>query len=424
MPAEGESNSIRKLNEDDFEILFSQQSRAYPTFFRSEGDQQERVREAVRKSLCRPDVTWFGLFDESRLMGSMRFHDFVVNFRGAAIRSGGVGGVAVDMVDKKKRLAKRMMEYYIEHYRTNQSPLGLLWPFRPDFYHKMGFGYGGRVYRYNISPGSFPDSDMRTEVRVLGASDEAALGECYDRYARSVTGAVLEPDRACPKFAADALKQGRVVGYGAGDRLDGFLIYQFGEKEKTNFLEYDLFVTRFVCATPDSLAALASFLRVQGDQVRHVIIDLADDSLHYLLSDPRDTSGELVAPVTHVTGKVGLGIMYRVFDVEQFFECSKEARFGDRSIVVQFEISDSFIPSNEGSYAVAFEAGGARLKTSGKADVRITLDMSDFSSLLMGAVTLERLVLYGRAKVSAQSRVGDVDDIFRVTHQPVCLHPF
>ena len=419
-----EAETIRQLNEDDFETLFSQQSRAYPTFFRAGGDQLARIREAVKKSLSRPGVTWYGLFEDKRLAGSMRLHDYTVNFRGTPVASGGVGGVAVDLVDKKKQLAKRLMEFYIDHYLASDAPFGLLWPFRPDFYRRMGFGYGGRVYRYTVSPDALPDSELRSQVRTLSGNDLTALADCYHRYAATVTGTVLEREQACPKFIADAVEQERVVGYESDNRLDGFLIYQFGEKEKANFLQYDLLVTRLVYTTSASLAGLAGFLRAQADQVRSVILDIPDDSLHYFLADPRDAARELVAPVTHVTGKVGLGIMYRVLDVRRFFAAVGKASYGAQSVNIRFDIADSFVPGNAGTYTVAFSNGRANLIADEHAQVRIGLDIADFTSLILGAVTLEQLVVYRRATVSNEATISDIDSLFRVSHQPICLHPF
>lgn len=424
MSAEHETESIRRLNEEDFEALFRQQARAYPTFFRAEGEQLDRIRDHVRKSLTSPTVAWYGLYENDRLAASMRLHDFLVCYRGVEVPAGGVGAVAVDLTDKKRRLAKALMENYIDHYRRRPAPLGLLWPFRPDFYHKMGFGYGGKVHRYTVPPESLPDSPFRKQVRYLSGDDQQALADCYHRYARALTGLVAEPEGACPRFILEPLSQERVVGFERDGVLEGFLLYQFGEKEKTNFLEYDLQVTRLITTTPASLAALLGFLRAQADQVRRVIVDTADDNLHYLLSDPRDGSRELVAPITHVVGKTGIGIMYRVFDIPAFFAATSKARYGDGPCTVTFEVTDSFVPANAGAYTLRFADGHAALVAEPADTARVELDIAEFSSLLMGAVSLSKLAWYGKARVSDESVLARVDDVLHLAHPPICLHPF
>lgn len=49
-------------------------------------------------------MNFYGLYNEENLIGGMRLHDFKMNLLNTKIFVGGVGGVAVDLLHKKKRL--------------------------------------------------------------------------------------------------------------------------------------------------------------------------------------------------------------------------------------------------------------------------------------------------------------------------------
>lgn len=414
---------IRELGGADLDILLAQQRNAYPGFFASESISEEKMRAHFEKSLASDTVTWFGAFADEQFLGSMRVHDFVVNVRGVPVPAGGVGAVAVSLYKKKQRVAKELMDFYLDYFLKKNTSFCLLWPFRPDFYRRMGFGYGGPVYRYTVPATSFPDSPLRKDVEEAAADDTAALGECYHRYASKINGMVLEEGRA-PKHLSDALDQKRVAVFRKGSRIDGFIVYQFTKPEGSHPLQYDLKVTRLIYTSPESLRALSGFLRSQQDQIRHVVTDLPDDSLHFLLEDPRDTHRELYQPINHRSGGVGIGIMYRVIDIPRFFEQLGSAAFGAESLVLKLKIEDSFLPSNSGAYVVAYDKGKPTMAPSGKPDVTIALDIGDFSSLIMGAVTFEKLFNFGRVTIDRPSAVDQVTRLFATDHKPNCLHPF
>jgi predicted acetyltransferase len=49
-----------------------------------------------------------------------------------------------------------MMLYFLRHYREQGAPLVALYPFRPDFYRQMGFGYGTKMDQHRVKPSALP----------------------------------------------------------------------------------------------------------------------------------------------------------------------------------------------------------------------------------------------------------------------------
>ncbi len=70
------------------------------------------------------------------------------------------------------------------------------------------------------------------------------------------------------------------------------------------------------------------------------------------------------------------------------------------------------------------DEGRARLVDGGAADVELSMDISDFSSLVVGAVEFGRLHAYSRATISEEAYVPLVNKLFRAGKPPWCLTHF
>ncbi|MBD3401629.1 GNAT family N-acetyltransferase, partial [candidate division GN15 bacterium] len=363
------------------------------------------------------------LFRDNELVGAMRFHDFRLNVRGTAVTAGGVGGVAVDLMHKKERVAWEMMQFYLHHYRERGAPMALLWPFRPDFYRKMGFGYGAKMNHYQIKPAELPASNLRRQVRFLSAADIPSLVGCHNEYFKRRNGMIEENEHAFFRiFGADARQE--VIGFARDGVLEGYAVIAFDNFDPHNFIGYDLRVHQLVYLTREALAGLLGFLQSQLDQVRWVRLSSSDDSLHFLLHDPRNDSSVIERPVHHSTNTAGVGIMYRVIDLARLLDLLGDDTFGAGEMTLGITLEDTFLPQENGRRVLRFANGRAALVDSDATDAEIALPMEDFSSLLMGAVSFERLWEYGRAETSDPALIDQVTTIFRTEASPLCLTGF
>ena len=85
---------------------------------------------------------------------------------------------------------------------------------------------------------------------------------------------------------------------------------------------------------------------------------------------------------------------------------------------------DSFFKENEGSTLIHFVNGKPHLKDKGRHDVEIHLDVSDFSSLIMGVVNFKTLFEYRLAEISDTNYLGTVNTIFITEEKPKCTTLF
>ena len=413
-------SEIRILKEMEFDALVEILDNAYPAFRSTQPEDREkkkaRLLEAHNEN---PLVAFYGLFREGQLRGVMRLHDFTMNFLGVQMLAGGVGAVAVDLLHKKEHVAKEMIDYFLAHYREQGAALAILYPFRPDFYKRMGFGYGPKMDQYRVKPDAFPKGPTKAHVRMLGEADVAAVLACYTRYAQRTHGMIERRERDIKKMLEN--QEHVIIGYERAGRIEGYIVFDFEKGEMS--LHNDIHIRELVYENHAALSELLIYLHTQADQIRHVIFETLDSTFYFLLSDPRNGAPNLIPPVYHESNVQGVGLMFRVIDAPRMFELLQARDFGGQTCRLRLTLTDSFLPENAGSTTVHFERGRAALADEG-ADVEVRMNVAEFSSLLAGAVDFEALMLYGLAEISDPAYVQTLQRLFWVERGPVCMTGF
>jgi predicted acetyltransferase len=414
---------IRVLASEELPTFISIAANAYPRFGWHVPDKRKPLLQRLRtRHEDDPSVRFVGLFRDGQLLGGMRLHDFSMNLFGTMTSVGGVGMVAVDLLHKKQHVAKELLEYFLRTYRAQGASLALLYPFRPDFYRKMGFGYGPKKSRYRVRPAALPRGNRPTHLRYLTQADVPALLACYQRYARRTHGMIARTKRDIERLLSKS--ELRVIGYEAHGAIQGYMAFTFASTCDENFLCNDLHVVELLHASREPLAEFLTFLAIQHDQVERVVVDTFDDVFHVLLDDPRNGDPALIRSVYHPTNVQGVGLMYRVLDVPALFAALRHHNFGGQTCRLRITLEDTFLPENAGSTVVAFDAGHATVTGATDADVEIRVNVADLSSLVVGAVDFERLYTYGRAQISDLDYLETLQRLFAVARPPICMTGF
>ncbi|MCB9430850.1 MAG: GNAT family N-acetyltransferase [Ardenticatenaceae bacterium] len=411
---------IRKLNQADVADLVDVVANAYPAFGASTVEARERLYGRLKERLDKP-APYYGLFEGETLLGAMRLHDFTMKLHSARVLVGGIGGVAVDLAYKKEKVARDLVLYFLHHYRNRGAPLTALYPFRPDFYRQMGWGYGTKLSLYRVAPANLPRGSKQG-VRFLENRDweKTAVLDCYHRYLEQTNGMFVRSRADFDELFGNLAN--KFVGFYDGKKLRGYLIFHFEKVEGGSFLQNDIVVSELIYETPAALRGLLAFLHTQADQIRQVVFNLLDDDFHYVFHDPR-YSNRLLPSVYHESNVQGVGLMYRVIHVKRLFTALREHDFGGQSCRLRLTVRDSLLPENAGEVLLVVENGRCRLDE-GEAEVAITLDVADFSSLIVGAIGFAQLYRYGLAEISDLAWVDKVDRLFAVRQKPVCLASF
>jgi predicted acetyltransferase len=417
-------SEVRPLMAEDFAAATQIFAEAYPGM----KIVSAKDREALQERLLRfhesreedPTAAFYGLFRDGDLMGIMVLYEFEMNFHGAPVPIGGVGQVAVALPHKKEHVCKEMIRYFLRRCRERGVPLTALYPFRPDFYRNMGFGYGSKMDQYCVKPLAFPKGPSKAGVRNLTAEDKPSLRDCYARVAGRTHGMMRKTEREMRQLFGKA--ENRLVGYEEDGKIRGYLVYTW--EHGGSFIVNDLHIREFVYETRDALSALCTYLHSQDDQVRNVVLNTQDEHFYHLLLDPRNGSDRLIPPVYHETNAQGVGLMYRVVDTPGIFDLLGERDFGGQTCRVKLTVADSFLPENAGSSLLQFERGRLRRQADCGYDVELSLAIEDFSSMLAGTASLGSLYRYGRASLSDPAYLDTLHRIFAVERKPVCTTDF
>jgi predicted acetyltransferase len=116
--------------------------------------------------------------------------------------------------------------------------------------------------------------------------------------------------------------------------------------------------------------------------------------------------------------------MYRFIDVREAVSLMGGYDFGPGKLTVHLNITDSFLPANSTGIVIEFRDGRAKLTKMQSADVELRMDISDFSSLLMGVIQLRRLHTFGLVELSDSAYLEQIDKLFSFPERPVCNTAF
>ena len=415
-----EIRSIPQEQLDDFVDLYCD---AYPGMNIVTAEEKKKLKDRYAKTSQDPRRTLYGMYDNSALLGGIILFDYRMNLFGHIVSVGGAGSLAVNLLHKKEYVARDLMKFFFEHYRDNGSLFATLWPFRPDFYRQMGCGYGSKIDQYKIKPSQLPKTEGKEHVRFLTADDAPALLEFYNRMVDRHTG-MIEETLQNLQTTFEVRERWKWVGFFDGDRITGYMIFFFERGLPGNFVDNHINIMEMQWENGRALAGLMSFLRTQFDQISLIKISTNDEDFHHLLADPRNDTGNLINPVYHESNVSGVGIMFRVLDTPAVFTTLKDHSFGGVDCKLKLNIKDSFLPQNDSSLVVHFAGGKPSLESGGSFDVEVTMDIADFSSMLLGAVSFKSLHDYGRAEISDNAQIGLVSRAFATEEKPVCLTSF
>ncbi len=363
-------------------------------------------------------VTPQGLFRNGELLGGMYFRDFKLNFHDEIILLGGLGFVATDLLHKKEGVAREMVTYFLEHYDAKGAGIVSLYAFRLDFYRKMGFGFGTKTSQYRIRPSELPRRN-KSDLAFLEADDLSLMTECYNRYAKRNHGMLIHAEGWWLDLIS---KEKYTVGYFQNGQLKGYCNFHYVEGENRPY-GYNIKINHFIYENKEAFSHLIGFLASQIDQAEYIIFDTQDDDFHYMLNNPTNGRAWEVG-LHHQSNIQEVGICYRVINIARTFGFQKERNFGNANLVLKLNIEDSFYPQNQGSTIIQFEDGTPTvLDMFSEFDVEVSMNISEFSALIMGSIGFKKLYDFGFVDISDKIFIMRLDKLFHCA-KPICITKF
>jgi len=408
------------MNESNLKKMAQLQIDAYPGF--TQGVTAEQYAERLAETGKRPDVKFYGAYKGDEMVGGFNIWDFEMNMRQTMIKAGGIGSVAVDLAYKKEKVCKEMVQYFIDTLRSKGANLAMLYPFNSAFYHKMGFGFGTLLQQFRIKPEDLLGGKSKAHIVRLCEDNAQVLAEFYNSHTKSTHGLITKRvDEFATRLKAPANK---IFAYMDGGKIRGYIVFQFRKGSEESVLVNDMFVAELLFDSPDVFMELMTFVKSQSDQVRYVMLNTQDEGFINTMADPRNHMERMLFSVYQECCRTGLGIMYRICDVEAFFADIASVKFGDLTMKLQVNVKDSFVAENNKPFLLEFSNGQCTVTANAAPDATLDINVADFSSLVMGCVNLKHLVKYGNATFSDASYLDALSRAFSLDEKPVCLTYF
>lgn len=416
--------ALRLICAEDIPPLIDIVRFAYPRIELATSESRERFAQRITaiQTGDRP-LKYYGWFRNGTLVGGLRHHDFTMNMFNHALNVGGVGLVATHFLHKREHIAMDMLFAWLDSCAQQGLPIAVLYAFRTDFYHNMGFGMGPQLHHYRIPPARLPKGPTKQHVRLLTESDVASLAACYDRCYKQTHGLMR---RTCVDFETWLHSETEhVAAFEDSAGIRGYLVFTFKPAHEENFTVNEIHVREFLYETPAALLELLTFLHSQADQIRHIVWNTQDEYFYTLMADARNGTDGLYPHAFHETNTAGVGLMYRVVDVRGLFRALAAHSFGGETCIIQLTLVDDVLSANNGSTVLAFVDGHAAIEPDGAPyDVEICMNIQEFSSLMMGVVHFKRLLQYGRASISDVAWTNVVHRLFLADDKPLCMTAF
>lgn len=414
-------SEIRKLTIEEIPEFVKIVINAYPGFAQPTQEYFEQFsKRLIELQQNEETIEFYGLFREGKLLGGMRLHQFKMNLFRTMIDVGGVGLVAVDLLHKKEKVAKELIQFFIEHFKEKQNSLALLYPFRPDFYYQMGFGHGTKMNHYSLSPSSFPSTVSKEGLIFLDSSHKELIQDCYHQFVLNHHGMIEKTNQDLEMMFRNDRDQ--LIGFLQDGLLEGYMIFSLQKSNDENFLHHDLVIKEWIYHNPAALQKMSTFLHSQADQVHRVIINTPDPSLEFFVQDARNGTNRLIPSVYHETNTAGTGLMYKIINLDQFIDQLKGVHFGGENCRFRLKIEDSFLTNL--TLHISLKKGKVEICENSKVDFEIGINISDLSSLFMGAIDVMSLYNYGKLKINKVEYLDTLKEMFRFMNKPICFKGF
>ncbi|MBU5311192.1 GNAT family N-acetyltransferase [Tissierella carlieri] len=413
---------IRQLNEEHIDAYTDIAFNAYPSFKNLEKDAVEKYKKiAVEIMTNDPDVTFYGMFEGEKLIAVMRLFDFRMNCFGKILPVSGIGFLGVHLMHKKEKCAKTMIEFYEEIYKKKGTPIGMLLPFRPDFYKRMGYGMGTKMNQYRLPPDRIPAYFGKSDLRYVEKEDFDKLFDCHSRVVAKKHGMIMKIGDEIRDLKNDPYN--KIIGnYDEKGNINGYLVFKFQNAKDGNYTINNIYIKELIYENTDVLKKLLGFLRKQDDQVNLVVFNTEDENFHYLFDNPLNDSLNYI-PYGYIESNTqAVGAMYKLFDIKQAFEQCSHRNYNNSNLKVRFLVYDEL--NNKEIEIVVNFIDGIVNTDSEKFDVTMRTNMANFSSLFLGSTSVIGMYNLGLLELDNVEFLEDIDRTFYCSQKPVCYTDF
>ena len=306
--------------------------------------------------------------------------------------------------------------------RARGDLISVLYPFRPAFYHRLGWGLVGSLHSFLFRPRDLPRSAGSTRVRLAGPADRESVAACYARVAANSHGLIERTPRMWEQHLAPVDRHLFVLP--RGGQAGGYLLVHYGGSPSP--AERALFVLELVAEDDEAYRELLGWLALQADQWPLIRYDaLPEEQFDVLLGEPRPPRFRTARTLWAVVAQRIRGPMLRVLDLAAAVQSRSEwpqttpFSFGLR-------VRDPELPENEGPWRVAFDGRRVAVEPMAASEgIDLEVPAAEFAQIYAGELRASEAVRLGRASTPAGGRqLSAVDALFLATRTVRLLDEF
>lgn len=325
---------------------------------------------------------------------------------GSDISMLGLAAVAVSPGARRRGVASELCRRALAEGVSRGHLASVLFPFRPAFYRRLGWGLVGELQSFRFLPESLPEAGDPM-VEPGGPADEPAVAACYERVARGSNGLLIRDEVLWRKHLEAPATQLLVARVAGG--IGGYLLARYGRKRTSD--RGTLHVRELVAEDEAAYGRLLGWISAQRDVWRRVRYDASpDENFAHRLADPRPPGYRPARHLWAESARVIRGPMLRILDVRAAIEQRRQwgavAPFS-----FELQVEDRELPANRGPHR--FEFDGARVGAARGASVsaRLRVGPSVMAQIWSGEIGVEAAA--GMGLGSGDGDLAALDALFR-----------
>jgi predicted acetyltransferase len=391
--------------------------------------------------------------DADRLLGACKIYRLTQYIAGVAMPMMGLAAVAVAPPARRQGLAARLCTRAMEAARERGDVISTLYPFRADYYERLGWGLVGELHEYRFRIGELPAYEEGRHVRTARrAADAGAIAACYARVAARSNGPIARdariwayrlageelgvrwlapgtrvvdarglaggPGSASPPGSVGAREpQGapelpgtsgrrhdRVVVYDRGG-VTGYALLRRPRQDAAGVTTIQ--VRELIAESEEAYRGLLGYLARNSERwpvARHTA--RIEERLGDRLGDPRPPVAGSARSLYFPTARVIRGPMLRVLDVPGALRMRRYFDADNRPpadpVRVEVAVGDEQIEENRGPWILGLEGHTARVEPGAdpRADARIRTDGATLARIFAGELSPSIAAMLGRATLN------------------------
>jgi predicted acetyltransferase len=131
-----------------------------------------------------------------QLLAACKIYRLTQHIAGIAMPMMGLAAVAVAPAARRQGLGARLCTRAMEAARERGDVISTLYPFRADYYERLGWGLVGELHEYRFRTHELPAYEEGRHVRTArGEGDAEAIAACYARVAARSNGPIARDAR-------------------------------------------------------------------------------------------------------------------------------------------------------------------------------------------------------------------------------------